>query len=427
MSDPLLEATPELPTAPAFRSAAAPSMLESGRMPTWLIVVLGALSAVGPLSTDMYLPAFPSLEASLGSGAGSAQITLAAWFAGLAVGQFSQGPASDRWGRKRPLLFGMTIYTIGSIGCVLSHDIWSFSACRFLAAIGGSSGMVIPRAVVRDVASGNQGARIMSQLMLVLGVVPILAPTLGGLVLAVASWRWIFWVAVVYGVAAVVVVRFALPDTLPPAMRVRLSPIEVMARYLLIIGERVFLANTLIVGFTTFVVFAYLSGAPVVFERILHFSPTAFGILFGVNAFVFILGTQVNARLVMRVGAARMMTGGLVSLSCAAVLLVAMVATGLAGPHGILPATVLPILWVMGSLGFIGPNGTILALGAHARHAGSASALLGTLQFSLGAASGVLMGLFNSVSMVPMASVILIGAVCANLANQARRRTVSRG
>ena len=391
-------------------------------MPVWLIVMLGALSAVGPLSTDMYLPAFPKLDEALGAGPGSSQITLAAWFAGLAVGQFSQGPASDRWGVFFQLLICMEIYTLGSIGCAVSHDIWSFSACRFVAALGGSAGMVIPRAVVRDVANGNQAARIMSQLMLVLGVVPILAPTLGGLVLAVASWRWIFWVATLYGIGAVLAVRFALPDTLPAAMRLRLSPVEVLLRYLLILRERVFLFNTLIVGCSTFVVFAYLSGSPVVFERVLHFSPPAFGALFGVNAFFYIAGTQLNARLVTRVGTVRMMTAGLASLTLASLVLVLVVVTRLAGPHGVLLATLLPITWLMGSLGFIGPNATVIALGSHARHAGSASALLGTVQFSLGAASGIAMGMFGAVSILPMALVILAGVLGANLANQGRKR-----
>ena len=418
---------PASPPQAEIAETTVPPALKPGAVPVWLIVMLGALSAVGPLSTDMYLPALPRLDQALGGGPGSSQITLAAWFAGLAVGQFSQGPASDRWGRKLPLMFGMTVYTLGSIGCALSHDIWSFSVCRFVAAAGGSAGMVIPRAIVRDMASGNQAARIMSQLMLVLGVVPILAPTLGGLVLAVASWRWIFWVATLYGVVAALAVRFALPDTLPAAMRLRLSPIEVLLRYLLILREPVFLFNTLIVGFSTFVVFAYLSGSPIVFERVLHFSPPAFGVLFGVNAFFYIAGTQVNARLVTRIGTVRMMTAGLVSLTLASLVLLLFVTTGLAGPRGVLLATLLPITWLMGSLGFIGPNATVIALGAHARHAGSASALLGTVQFSLGAASGVAMGVFQAVSILPMALVILAGVLGANLANRSRKRVRTAG
>lgn len=397
------------------------ALLSEGRMPVWLIVLLGTLSSVGPLSTDMYLPAFPTLEADLGSGSGSAQITLAAWFAGLAIGQFSQGPASDRWGRRRPLLVGLLIYTIGSIGCVLSHDIWSFSACRFLAALGGSAGMVIPRAIVRDVATGNKGAKLMSQLTLVLGVVPVLAPLLGALVLSFANWRWIFGIATLYGAIELVAVQLALPDTLPVTQRLRLAPVEVLSRAVTIVRERVFLTNTCICGFGSFVVFAYLSGTPVVFERILHFSAVGFGAMFGVNAFFYILGTQVNAKLVMRAGLNRMLAVGIASLTGAGLLLNLVVLTGIAGPQHIL-VTALPIMWVMASLGFLAPNATVLALTAHARHAGSASAMLGTIQFSFGAFAGLMMGLFSNVSIVPMALVILAGVIGVNLSYQARVR-----
>ena len=396
-------------------------------MPVWLIILLGLLSAIGPLSTDMYLPAFPTLETALGSGGGSAQITLAAWFVGLAIGQFTQGPASDRWGRKAPLVFGLAVYVIGSIGCALSHDLWSFCTFRVLAAIGGSAGMVIPRAIVRDVATGNQGAKLMSQLTLVLGVVPVLAPSLGALVLTVASWRWIFWIATLYGVLALAAVHFALPDTLPRAMRLHLAPVEVLGRYISIFNERVFLANTCICGFSSFVIFAYLSGTPVVFEQILHFTPAGFGLMFGINAFFYIAGTQLNARVVHRVGVARMLGYGIASMTGAALLLNFVVITGLAGAHGSLMAAVLPIMWVMASLGFLTPNAVVLALTAHARHAGSASALLGTLQFSFGAAAGMVMGLFHSISMLPMALVILAGVIGANIAYHARLRAPQVG
>ena len=392
----------------------------SDRLPVWLILLLGSLSAVGPLSTDMYLPAFPIIDATLGGGPGSSQITLAAWFAGLAVGQFSQGPFSDRLGRRAPLLVGMSIYTLGSIGCALSPGIWGFTTWRFVAAVGGAAGMVIPRAVVRDVATGPQGARIMSQLMLVLGVVPVLAPTLGGMVLSVASWRWIFWVATIYGVLSLAAVAWTLPDTLPREKRVRLPPVEVLGRYLAILGDRSFLANTCIVGFASFVIFAYLSGAPIAFERILHFSPTQFGMLFGLNAFFYILCTQINAHLVHRVGVERLLRFGITLLAAASVLLLILVLTGVAG-HG-RPAVFvsLPIMLLLSAMGFIGPNATMFALASHARHAGSASALLGTLQFGLGAISGIIMGLLSVSTLVPMASIILCGVLGMILANMAR-------
>ena len=390
------------------------------RMPVWLILLLGSLSAVGPLSTDMYLPAFPTIDTSLGGGPGSAQITLAAWFAGLAVGQFTQGPFSDRLGRRAPLLVGMAIYTLASIGCAVSHGIWSFTAWRFLAALGGSAGMVIPRAVVRDIATGPQGARIMSQLMLVLGVVPILAPTLGGLVLSIASWRWIFWVATMYGVVSLLLVAWLLPDTLPRANRLRLPPVAVLGRYLTILRDRSFLANTCVCGFATFTVFGYLSGAPIAFERILHFSPTQFGILFGVNAFFYILATQVNAHVVHRVGMERLLRFGIAILAVAATIFLLLVLTGIAGPGRPAIYVSLPIITLLAAMGLISPNATVYALTNHARHAGSASALLGTLQFGLGSISGIAMGMLRPASLVPMACILMFGMFGVVAANAAR-------
>jgi len=390
------------------------------RMPVWLILLLGSLSAVGPLSTDMYLPAFPTIDATLGGGPGSAQITLAAWFAGLAVGQFTQGPFSDRLGRRAPLLVGMAIYTLGSIGCATSHAIWSFTAWRFLAALGGSAGMVIPRAVVRDIATGPQGARIMSQLMLVLGVVPILAPTLGGLVLSIASWRWIFWVATIYGVVSLLLVAWLLPDTLPRANRLRLPPVEVLGRYLTILRDRSFLSNTCVCGFATFTVFGYLSGAPIAFERILHFSPTQFGILFGVNAFFYILATQVNAHVVHRIGMERLLRFGIAMLAVATSVFLVLVLTGVAGPGRETIYVSLPIITLLAAMGLISPNATVYALTNHARHAGSASALLGTLQFGLGSISGIAMGMLRPTSLVPMACILMFGMFGVVAANAAR-------
>src|SRR6195952_2751645 len=167
--------------------------------PVWLPVLLGFLTAVGPLSTDMYLPAFPAIEASLGGQPGMAQITLATWFAGLAVGQITQGSLSDRYGRRGPLIFGTLVYSLANAGCALAPDIWTLSILRFIAAFGGSASMVIPRAIVRDLADGHAAARLMSRLMLVMGAAPILAPTLGGLVLGFASWHAIFWLTFAYG------------------------------------------------------------------------------------------------------------------------------------------------------------------------------------------------------------------------------------
>src|SRR5271154_981927 len=185
------------------------------RFPSWLPWLLGFLTAIGPASIDMYLPAFTAIEASLGAAPGGAQVTLAAYFAGLAIGQMTQGTLSDRFGRRNPIIVGTLIYALASIGAALSPSIGWLAAFRALSAIGGAAGTVVPRAVVRDLASGQAAAGMMSQLMLVLGVAPILAPSLGGAVLAFASWRWIFVILAAYALICCALVITLMPETLP--------------------------------------------------------------------------------------------------------------------------------------------------------------------------------------------------------------------
>ncbi len=230
--------------------------LPSGHFTPWLIILLGLVTGIGPLATDMYLPAFPEVEQDLAGGSGSAQFTLAAWFMGLALGQFSQGPLSDRFGRRAPLVLGLAIFAVASAGCALVHNYHLFCLFRFVGAIGGSASAVIPRAIVRDVATGKAGAKIMSQLTLVFGVMPVLAPSFGSLVLKVGNWRWIFWVGTAYAVLGIVGILASLPDTLAPQRRIALSPMQIASRYVVILKEPVFRANALIATFSTFVMFA---------------------------------------------------------------------------------------------------------------------------------------------------------------------------
>src|SRR6516162_9888222 len=198
--------------------------------PAWLPLLLGFLTAVGPATTDMYLPAFPAIEASFSAAAGSAQFTLAAWFAGLAVGQLTQGTLSDRFGRKWPLIIATALYTLACLGCALASSIRWLAAFRASAAIGASAGIVIPRAVVRDLAEGHAAAVLLSRLALVMGAAPILAPTVGSTVLAFADWRGIFWILAAYGASCWALVVLLLPDTLPRDRRISLHLGEYLTR-----------------------------------------------------------------------------------------------------------------------------------------------------------------------------------------------------
>ncbi len=386
--------------------------------PFWLPILLGFLTAVGPISTDMYLPAFPAIETSFGTEPGTAQITLATWFAGLAVGQLTQGTLADRFGRRAPLLVGTLIYTLASAACALSPDLFWLSLWRAVAAFGGSASMVIPRAVVRDLADGHAAARLMSKLMLVMGAAPILAPTFGGAVLGFASWHVIFWIGTGFGVISMALVLAFLPDTLPVQRRVRLGMTGLARRYAMIGRERGFITHATAGGFAMFGMFAYLGGSPGVFIEHFHVEPAHYGMMFGCCAAGYIIGSQVNARILPRFGIGRVLGIGVrVYLAAAIVLAVA----AFTGRGGIL-AVYLPIAVIMASNGFITPNATVGALSRHAAYAGSASALMGTLQFILGALSGTLVGVLDDGTARPMALLLLIGGAGAVIADVWRPR-----
>jgi len=390
----------------------------SNRMnyPAWLPILLGFLTAVGPLSTDMYLPAFPAIEASMGGRPGTAQITLATWFAGLAIGQITQGTLADRYGRRGPLVLGTAVYTLANAGCALAPDLFTLSALRFIAAFGGSASMVIPRAIVRDLADGHAAARLMSRLMLVMGVAPILAPTLGGLVLGVAPWHAIFWLTAAYGAVCCVLVWRFLPDTLPPARRMQLGFGNLVSRYASVLEDKVFLAFALMGGCGMFGMFAYIGGSPPVLIQRFALSPAHYGMLFGASAGAFIVASQINPRVLPRFGAPRVLRVGTTVYLAAAFTLMTCAMLDIGGVFGV----VLPVVVAMGSMGFVMPNSAVGALSRHAAHAGSASALMGTIQFCLAAASGVLVGVLSDGTARPMAALMLIGAVGTVIADRIR-------
>ena len=381
-------------------------------------MLLGFLTAVGPLTTDMYLPAFPSIEASFGTAPGTAQITLATWFVGLAVGQLTQGSLSDRYGRRGPLIAGTALYTVCAVGCALSPNLATLSAIRFVTAFAASASMVIPRAVVRDLADGHEAATLMSRLILVMGAAPILAPTLGGLILTVASWRLIFWFGAVYGAICCILVVWKLPDTLAPRDRVRLGAAGLARRYLHVGRDRIFLAYAAMGGCGMFGMFAYIGGSPTVLIDGFGFSPEHFGMLFGASAAAYVGCSQINPFLLHRFGAGRILRGAVVSYVLAALTLFICAVLQVGGIFGVVP----PVMVALGSMGLIMPNSAVGALSRHAAQAGSASALMGTLQFCLAALAGGLVGILSDGTARPMASLMLLGAAGVVIADHFRSR-----
>jgi len=403
-------------------AAAPPTMPPAMPSRARLALVLGSLTAVGPLSIDMYLPAFPAIEAEFGGRPGIAQATLAAFFIGIAIGQLAQGPLADRFGRRMPLLAGSLLYTLATMGCALAPGPWSFSLFRVLSALGGSAGMVIPRAVVRDVAEGHAAARLLSRLLLVMGAAPILAPSLGALALAVAHWRMIFWLLALYGLACIALVWVALPETLPAGRRRRDSPAGIVLTYAAILGDGSFLAPALsaCAGFGG--MFAYIAGSADAFMRLAGLDERQFAVLFGLNAAAFIAAAQVNAWALGRSSPARLLGWGVAAFVVSALALLAVAFARVSHPL----ALAVPVASALASLGFVGPNATALGLARQGARAGSASALQGTMTFGFGAVSGAAVSLLADGTARPLAAALAAWSLVSLGADRWRRRRLPR-
>jgi DHA1 family bicyclomycin/chloramphenicol resistance-like MFS transporter len=371
-----------------------------------LTLVLGTLTAFAPLSIDMYLPGLPAIAREFGADAAAAQLTLSLFIAGLAVGQALYGPLADRLGRKRPLLVGCAIYALASAACALAPSIESLVALRFVQALGGCAGMVIARSVVRDLFDQRDSARMYSFLMLVTGLAPITAPLIGGQVLVASGWRVIFWLLSGFGLLCVALAALGLPESLPAERRTRAGLGSALAVYGRLLADRRFLGYALAGGFAFAGMFAYISGSPFVFIELYGVAPEHYGWLFGANALGLVSASQLNRRLLARYRGEAILAAALVICATAGALLALVAATGSGGLAGLLA----PLFVCVASVGLIGPNTAAAAMAPHGRAAGSASALLGTLQFVVGAAAGALVGALPDGTALPMAAVI---AACA--------------
>lgn len=373
-------------------------------------LILGGLTAFGPLSIDMYLPALPQLSADLGATSSQAQLTLTAVLLGLALGQLFAGPISDSVGRRKPLMVGLALYITASVLCALSNEVYALAALRALQGFGAAAGMVIARASVRDLYTGVEASRFFSSLMLVTGLAPILAPVIGGQILAYTTWRGVFVVLTGFAVVLMAVALFALPETKPAQWRQPLHLRSTFATFASLLARPSFLGNALAAGLGMATMFAYVSGSSFVLQGVYGMSPQAYSLVFGLNAVGLVLGGQVNARLVGRFATeSQLLLGALISASTAGAMLVTSVLLQLGLP------VILTALFVMiASLGFVMPNTTMLALADNREVSGSASALLGVMQFIVGALAAPLVGLGGVGSALPMA-LVMFGVVLASL------------
>ena len=370
-------------------------------MPLRLLLILGSLSAFGPLAIDFYLPSFPALARAFSTDVEHVQLSLAVYFAGLAIGQLAYGPLADRFGRRTPLLIGITLFSLASLACALAPSLEWLIAARFVQALGGCAGMVVSRAVVRDLCDPINSAKVFSQLMLVMGLAPILAPLAGGLLLSTLGWPSIFICLMLFSFICLLAVARWLPDTLakdaPPA------PLSgALGEYKRLLGNLPFLGYALTGGCAIAGMFAYISGSPFVFIELYGIPAEYYGWLFGSNALGFILMAQVNARLVARSGPADLL-GKTVwfYLACGVLLLL----VALAKPQALWPLLV-PLFGCIASLGFLLPNASACAMAGQGSHAGSASALMGSLQFVIAASASAMVGVLHDGSAWPIAVVI---------------------
>ncbi|MDL4819466.1 multidrug effflux MFS transporter [Actinomadura opuntiae] len=387
-----------------------------------LIGVLGALTAMAPLSIDMYLPALPRVASDLSTGAMQAQLTLTSCVVGLAVGQAVAGPLSDALGRRRPLLVGLAAYAAASLLCVAAPNVETLIALRVVQGAAGAAGIVIARAVVRDLYDGVAAAKFFSTLMLVNGLAPILAPVIGGQLLRIMPWPGVFGVLSGIGVALFLAVLAGLGETLPPERR-ETGGLRATARtFRALATDRSFVGPGLALALAFAALFTYISGSPFVLQDIYHLSPQAFSIAFGVNSLGIVAAGQVSGRLAGRVALGRLLAAGLAIVAAGGVALLVAVPAG-----GGLPA-VLPALFLVASgQGLIMPNATALALADRPPQVtGSASALLGLSQFALGGAAGPLAGIAGPRTALPMAvTIAALSLLAAAAAAIAPRRVAS--
>jgi len=374
-------------------------------------LVLGTLSAVGPFAIDTYLPAFPAIARELQVDVSAVQMSLMSFFTAVALCQIVYGPLSDRFGRKPPLYFGLSLFILGAIGCSFAQSVEALIAFRFLQGVGSCASMIIPRAIIRDLHTGHEAARLMATTMLVFSVSPILAPLAGSTLSQLFGWRAIFWLIALIGLVGLAVVLFGLPETRPESQD-KGGVAQAFGTYRKLLKDRHFLGLVFIGGFSQASFFSYLAGSSVVFIEHFGMTPQVYSVVFASNAIAFIGSAQFNSVLMRRFGAERVVRTAITVFALLTSLLLGLTLAGLENVF---------VLWgliflAFGSLGFVIPSTAVLALENHGPVAGTASALMGTLQLSTGALMIVMVSaLYNGTSLSMVGAITACGLIAFTL------------
>jgi DHA1 family bicyclomycin/chloramphenicol resistance-like MFS transporter len=373
------------------------------------VIVLGLLSAIGPFSIDMYLPGFEDIAASLHTTAAAVTLSLSSYFIGISVGQLLYGPLLDRYGRKKPLYAGLALYIVATFVCIQAKDIQTLIALRFIQALGSCAAQVAAMAMVRDLYGPKDSAKVFSLILLVIGASPMIAPTAGGYIVTMWSWRIVFLVLLLLGVAITLLTVFLLPESYPPDRQFSLKPLPIVRNFLSVLRVRQFIVYVFVEAFAFAGLFAYVSGSPAVFMGYFHLDKRTYGWVFAFLSVAFIVLSQLNSLLLRRFKSEQIVRAALVGQLIVAVLFLAGNVVGWWG----LGYTILFLFLFLTFLGFTYPNAAALALAPFSKNAGTASALLGFFQLGIGALASVGVSVFSNGTAMPMVAVIAGTSVLA--------------
>jgi len=374
-----------------------------------LITILGLLTAIGPFSIDMYLPAFPDIAKGLHTTVADVTLSLSSFFIGISFGQLLYGPLLERFGRKKPLYAGLCIYLIASVGCALAASVNALIVLRLLQALGGCVGMVAARAMVRDLFEVKENAKVFSMLMLVVAVSPIIAPTLGGYVTSLLGWRYVFVMLIIVDIIIIISAYFLLPESRKPNPNFSLRPGPILNNFSGVIRHPQFYTYALTAAVSAAGLYAYIGGSPHVFMEIFHVSEKQYGWIFALIAMGLIGASQVNSLMLRNYTSDQLIR---VALFCQSVVGITTVCLTLFGLTDLF-VTIFLIFVFLCTQGFVFPNASALSLAAFGHTAGSASALLGAIQMTIGACTSALVSILQNHTALPMTGVMACCAISA--------------
>lgn len=382
-----------------------------GQKQFYLIIILGLLTAIGPLSIDMYLPAFPDIAKGLHTSVSSVMLSLSSFFIGISVGQLIYGPLLERFGRKKPLYFGLIIYALSSLACATTVTVNSLIIFRLFQALGGCVGMVAARAMVRDLFAVEDNAKIFSTLMLVVAVSPIIAPTLGGYITAYFGWRYIFGILIAVIFLIILGIYFLLPESKKPDPDFSLRPASIFRNYAIIIKHPQFLIYAFTGAIAYAGLYSYISGSPYVFMVLFKVSERHYGWIFTVIAAGLIGASQCNNFLLRKYSSEQIIKAALLIQNIIGIVLVSTSVFGFNDMY----VTIILILLFLSCQGCIFPNASALSMAAFGHNAGSASALMGFIQMSIGALMSAMVSFLHNGTSLPMTGVMALCSISASI------------